>query len=99
MPASELTLVISDDGSEKVVLGGEGKPLRTEKIADRPTKKLLDGLDDGVWLRIGNFSYRNDLGMWLIDEMVADHGQRFNAVTAAWIARSHRHDEVFALQP
>lgn len=92
-----LTLHRAPDGAESVTEERGDVPLTLTRIADAPTKKLLDGIEDGVWLRIGGFSYRNDLGMWIIDRMDADPALRYNAVTSSWLCRTHRKEPVFRL--
>lgn len=94
-----MRVVITPSGTEKLVPDGVGAELRSRVIADTPTKALLDTIDDGVWLEIAGTFYRNDLGAWLIGEMHPDPAMRFNAVDAAWIARTHRRKTVKILEP
>lgn len=90
-------LIRADDGTESVRDSGEGIVLTEEQIARSPTKNLLGGLGDGIWIRVGSSFYRNDLGMWLIGSMHPDPGMRFNAVSASWIAKTHSGEPVFRL--
>ncbi len=91
-------IVTKDNGDIRVEPDGPGDPMSEERIANRPTKALLDRLDDGTWIALGGFAYVRDLDLWVITTLLADETMRMNSVSSAWVARVHRKDPLVLLK-